>query len=103
VVEINSKPSLAAGFCFLYNTHMAGYHITKIEKGVLGTSSKIKEELEELLDSEFQNNPVMALVELADMLGAIESYLEHNHPSITLENIITMKNATRRAFEGGQR
>lgn len=82
---------------------MAGYHIRNIEKGTLGEISKIYEEVEEIKDAEEQDVSVMLLVELSDLLGAIEAYLNKNHPSITLEDLLKMKNVTQRAFENGGR
>lgn len=46
-----------------------GYHTRKIEKGVVGEASKIREEFEEFMDAVEQNNRVMELVELSDMVG----------------------------------
>ena len=51
-----------------------GYHVSEIPKGVLGTPSKITEEYLEFMDACEQNNPVMQLVELSDMLGAIDAF-----------------------------
>lgn len=81
---------------------MAGYHLRDIAKGTLGDVSKIKEEYEEFLESLEQKNPIMALVELSDMIGAIEAYAEKHH-KITLKDIITLKEATQRAFKSGSR
>jgi len=79
-----------------------GYHKRKIQKGVLGETSKIREEYEEFLDAIEQGNPVMKLVELCDLIGAIEAYVEMRH-NITLNELIVMKNATKSAFEEGER
>ncbi len=79
-----------------------GYHINKIERGEFGEFSKIKEEFLEAEDALEQDNKVMLLTEMSDMIGAIESYCLKYH-NITLENLITMKNATKRAFEDGTR
>lgn len=78
-----------------------GYHLTKITKGVLGEFSKIKEEFLEAEDAIEQNNSVMALVELSDLLGAIEAYAKTFN--MTLNDLLTMKDATKRAFETGRR
>jgi hypothetical protein len=51
-----------------------GYHITSIQKGKNGEVSKIKEEILELKDAELQKSKIMALVELSDLIGAIELY-----------------------------
>lgn len=81
-----------------------GYHIKKIEKGVIGTSSKILEEVYELMDSEEQECKVMALVELSDLIGAIELYLENNFQGqLSLEDLIKMSRITQRAFKMGAR
>ena len=49
-----------------------GYHKRKIEKGVYGELSKIQEELDEAFDAEEQGQELMLLIELSDMIGAIE-------------------------------
>jgi len=80
-----------------------GYHLTEIPKGVIGESSKILEEILELQDAEQQGARIMALVELSDMIGAVEHYLRHYHPDTTLEDLIKMSNITQRAFRNGRR
>lgn len=82
---------------------LPGYHIVPIKKGVLGEVSKIQEEIEELLDAEKQGCKIMAILELADVIGAIEAYLEKNHSSITLEDLLAMSKITKRAFTNGHR
>lgn len=49
-----------------------GFHIRAIPKGVYGELSKIREELEEAEDAEAQGIDLMVLLELADILGAVE-------------------------------
>lgn len=78
-----------------------GCHITEIEKGVLGTPSKIREEYEEFVDSLAQNNPLMALLELSDLIGAIEAYAENY--GLTLNDLVIMQMATKKAFNDGSR
>lgn len=80
-----------------------GYHITAIPKGVLGCSSKILEEILELQDAELQNCKIMALVELADLYGAIKMYLDKNCPSTTMADLEKMSAITQRAFTSGKR
>jgi hypothetical protein len=82
---------------------MAGYHIADIPRGQFGEASKIMEEALEFQDAILQGNPVMALCELSDMLGAVEGFLERKHPTITLNDLIEMKVATKRAFTDGTR
>ena len=79
------------------------YHIDQIPKGTNGELSKVLEEVLEALDAEKQKCDVMVLVELSDLLGAVELYLEKHHPTITLDSLITMKNITKRAFKEGGR
>ena len=51
-----------------------------------------------------QGQKLMCLVELSDMLGAIEGYLEkHYAGKITITDLFNMSNATRTAFETGYR
>lgn len=80
-----------------------GYHIRSIPRGELGELSKISEELEEAIDAQEQGAKVMVLVELSDMVGAIQAYLEKHHPGTGLEDLQAMARITRRAFESGRR
>ena len=80
-----------------------GYHLTKIERGVVGQSSKILEEVRELMDAERQGCTVMALVELSDLIGAVEAYLRFHSPSVSVHDLMRMAAITRRAFENGYR
>ena len=78
-----------------------GYHVNKIPKGILGEFSKIEEEFLEAKDALEQENPVMLLVELSDLIGAIEALgLKYN---ITLRQLVNMTDTTKRAFESGAR
>lgn len=79
----------------------AGYHVNPIQKGVLGEFSKIEEEFFEAQDAELQQNKLMLLLELSDLLGAIEAYAERHN--LTLDDLIVMKDATKRAFRSGRR
>lgn len=82
---------------------MAGYHIREIKKGSYGDFSKIKEEIDEIEDSIAQGCRIMELVELSDLYGAIEGYLEKYHPFITMNDLRSMSAITKRAFESGGR
>lgn len=81
----------------------AGYHLVEIPKGTVGESDKILEEILELQDAERQSCRIMALVELSDVVGAIEHYLGRHHPDTRLEDLIIMSRITRRAFQNGRR
>lgn len=80
-----------------------GYHITEIKKGVCGDSSKILEEIHELIDAEAQDCKIMQLVELSDLIGAIELYLAKQFPGMSLHDLQTMSFITQRAFISGAR
>ena len=80
-----------------------GYHLAEIEKGVLGEPSKILEEVNEFMDATRQGVDIMALVELSDLQGAVEAYLDKHHPSITLQSLRDMAAVTARAFANGRR
>ena len=79
-----------------------GYHTRKIEKGELGEFSKIKEEFEELEDAINQEDPVMALCECSDLLGAIEAFTKSKY-NITLKDLISFNLKTQNAFKIGKR
>lgn len=85
------------------SAYQPGYHLRPIEKGEFGQASKIYEEVEEFRESLEQGVAVMALVELSDLLGAIEGYLSCHHPSITLDDLRQMSAVTQRAFRNGHR
>jgi hypothetical protein len=78
------------------------YHLTSIPKGVLNEFSKIQEEFLECQDAFNQNNPVMTLLELSDLIGAIEAFSK-THYNVSLENLIKMKDTTESAFKDGTR
>jgi hypothetical protein len=81
-----------------------GYHLTEIPRGTYGEISKILEEAAELKDAMEQGQKLMCLVELSDLYGAIEGYLEKEYQGkITMTDIHNMAYATIRAFESGQR
>ena len=80
-----------------------GYHLKPIEKGELGELSKVREELDEAVDAQEQGVSVMVLVELSDLVGAVEAYLAKHHPGTTLEDLQKMAAVTRRAFQSGRR
>ena len=81
-----------------------GYHINKIEKGVMGDVSKIREEFEEFMDAVDQGEKIMQLIELSDLIGAIEAYtLKMTGGDITLNNLLSMKDLTKSSFEDGSR
>lgn len=82
---------------------MAGYHIKEITKGVVGELSKVYEEVEEVKDAEGQGVELMVLVELSDLIGSVQLYLEKHHPSVTLQDLIKMSSVTQRAFKTGGR
>lgn len=85
------------------NQLLPGYHLVDIPKGVLGESSKIAEELAELQDAEGQGDRIMALVELADLYGAVELYLAKQYPGMSMDDLKKFSATTRRAFQNGRR
>ena len=77
-----------------------GYHLREIAKGEIGEASKIVEEMNEFLDGVEQQNKILQMIELSDLIGAIELYAESKLGS-TLKDIIEFKDITKRAFESG--
>lgn len=84
-----------------FETPSNGYHMTEIPRGVFGEPSKIAEEFHEFEDAIAQDNPVMAIQELSDLIGAIQGYVAKYN--LTLNDLIKMTDATKRAFESGHR
>jgi NTP pyrophosphatase (non-canonical NTP hydrolase) len=85
-------------------TENPGYHLTEIPRGEYGEISKILEEAAELKDAMEQGNKLMVLIELADLLGAVDGYLDRYYgDKMTIDNLITMADATKRVFKYGHR
>lgn len=80
-----------------------GYHLTHIEKGTLGELSKVREELEELLDAEKQGAVIMQLCEASDLVGALRAWLTRHHPGVSFPDLVQMADLTERAFRHGRR
>lgn len=81
-----------------------GYHVEDIPRGEYGEISKILEEAAELKDAMEQGQKIMCLIELSDILGAIEGYLEkHYEGKVTVTDLFNMSYVTKRAFESGRR
>lgn len=78
-----------------------GYHLRQIQKGELGKSSKIQEELDELRDAEEQECKILIHVELSDLYGALEKCAQSY--GLEMEDLKQMSNLTRSAFESGDR
>lgn len=78
-----------------------GYHLYSIPKGKLGDISKIKEEIEEYEDALNQDCKIMAMVELSDIYGALESLAENY--KLSMQDLATFSNITKRAFINGVR
>lgn len=80
-----------------------GYHVSKIDRGEYGEASKVLEEAQEFVDAVQQGVSIMALVELSDLLGAIDGYLLRHHPHLSRKDLEAMTRATARAFRNGHR
>lgn len=80
-----------------------GYHTSDIPKGKAGEFSKIEEEFFEAKDAFETKNPVMLLLELSDMVGAIERFLDRHYPGIDLDDIVTQAKLTNEVFKRGYR
>jgi hypothetical protein len=80
-----------------------GYHLADIQKGTLGELSKIQEELDEAKDAQAQDCKIMELVELSDLVGALQHYLDKHHAGYTIGDLAKMAQITGRAFNSGRR
>jgi hypothetical protein len=99
----SSAPTVAPAVVPVAPAPTPGYHLATIAKGELGELSKIAEELAEAQDAEAQGVKLMVLVELSDLVGAVEHYLDKHAPGTTLDDLVKMKDVTRRAFSSGRR
>lgn len=70
------------------NLPLHGYHMTSIPKGVLGQASKIEEEMLEYLDACEQGCVLMALNELADLLGAMRAYSQRFNGMFIFDDLL---------------
>ena len=59
------------------------------------------EELEEYMDAVDQHCKIMAMHELSDVYGALEALAEKH--SLTMEDLKSMSDITKRAFKNGRR
>ena len=84
-------------------SNIVGYHKAEIKRGKYGTLSKIQEELDEAKDAEEQDIDIMLLVELSDLYGAIEGYLNEKFPNVTMDDLKAFSDVTKRAFRSGRR
>ena len=66
-----------------------------------GELSKIREELEELADAAEQGCRILQLIEMSDLIGAVEGYLETHFPGFCLNDLLAMKAIIHRAWEAG--
>ena len=82
---------------------LPGYHINQIPKGENGELSKLREEIYEALDAEMQGSKVMVLVELSDLYGAMQLYLERHFPGMSMNDLRIMSDITKRVFQSGHR
>lgn len=78
-----------------------GYHVAKIQKGQLGKSSKIQEELDELRDAELQGVKILIHCELADLYGALKARAEAE--GLRMADLAAMNGLTESAFKEGSR
>lgn len=75
-----------------------GYHLSLIPKTtVIHSVDKIIEEYEEFIDSIRQGTSLMEIVELSDLIGAIDMYISKKY-NLTLDDLIIFNNITRRSF-----
>lgn len=64
------------------------FHELPIRKGIYGEISKIQEEVDEAIDSSVRGHRVMLLLELADIIGAIDGMLLKQFPEFTTEDLL---------------
>lgn len=88
LITLNYDPNNTYDYINLENKF--SWHNKKISKGIYGEFSKILEEVEEASDALDQNNHLMYLIELSDIVGAIEEIA--NRHNLTLTDLINFSN-----------
>ena len=78
------------------------YHRNEIQKGTIGEFSKIKEEFQELEDGYMQDDKILQIVELTDLIGAIEEF-SINKFGLNVNDLVKFSNKTKEAFREGKR
>lgn len=78
-----------------------GYHNIIIMKHDHDSPFKIFEEFKEFIDSLASNNKLMAMQELSDLYGAIET--QANLLNVTMSDLKTMSDVTKKVFKTGYR
>jgi len=102
--DIIAKIQCTQGYLEDSGLYTPGYHLQEIPRGTYGEISKILEEAAELKDAMEQGNKVMVIIELSDLIGAIEGYMEKYYgDKLTVDNLLTMADTTKRAFKSGHR
>jgi phosphoribosyl-ATP pyrophosphohydrolase len=79
------------------------YHKNIIQKGEYGHFSKIIEEFQELIDANKQKDKILEIIELSDLIGSIEGYIEKKYNNLTLEDLIKFSYKTKESFKTGKR
>ena len=78
------------------------YHLRPIvPQGQLGNISKVLEEADEYQEAMEQDNKLLAMCELADLYGALESVAENFN--LTMADLKKMSDRTKSAFQDGTR
>ncbi len=77
------------------------YHKLKIQKHLVGSPYKIQEEFLEYIDALATGNKVMAIQELSDLYGCLES--EVMKLGMSVDDLKVMSDLTKKVFESGTR
>lgn len=78
------------------------YHKKKIPEWIYWEISKITEEYEEFIDAVEQKSKLLELVELSDMIWAIDWYVNKKY-NMNIDDLITMAKLTHNSFKDGSR
>lgn len=78
-------------------------HVSPIPVGTVGEFSKIVEEFHEAQDAHLQGDKVMLLIELGDMLGAVERFVAKNFKGVTFDDLVIRMKAHHAAIDAKQR
>lgn len=76
---------------------LSPFHTQPIKKGQYGELSKIQEELDEAFDAEKQGIDLMLLIELSDIIGAVEGVAKKYN--FTLDQLIQFSKVRKKVAE----
>lgn len=99
IISLHYDPNNNYDYINISKKESFSWHNRKIKKGIYGEISKVEEELDEAREALEQNNKLMFLIELSDIIGAIEGIAEKH--DLSLEDLINFSNKVKESKRNG--